>query len=121
MVQPAGTDSDLSIAQMGTDTTSCPGAELYVRRALGLKLRDATGGFRAFRRDALERMNCDGLESRGYCFQVDLARRAADAGMSAVEVPIVFRERERESRRGRSSDDGDKCGRPSPTGCTRPE
>ena len=68
---------------------------LYVRRALGLKLRDATGGFRAFRREALERLNCDGLDSRGYCFQVDLARRAEDAGMSAVEVPIVFRERER--------------------------
>lgn len=71
------------------------GGNLYIRRALGLKLRDATGGFRAFRRDALERLTCDGLESRGYCFQVDLARRAEDAGMSAVEVPIVFRERER--------------------------
>ena len=70
-------------------------ANLYVRRALGLRLRDATGGFRAFRREALERLNREHVESRGYCFQVDLARRADEAGMRAVEVPIVFRERER--------------------------
>lgn len=70
-------------------------ANFYARHALGLKLRDVTGGFRAFRRDALERLDPDSIESRGYCFQVDLARRADEAGMSAVEVPIVFRERER--------------------------
>ena len=68
---------------------------LYARMALGLKLRDVTGGFRAFRRKALEGLPLDGIESRGFCFQVDLARRAEDAGMRAVEVPIVFRERER--------------------------
>jgi dolichol-phosphate mannosyltransferase len=70
-------------------------ANFYARHALGLKLRDVTGGFRAFRRSALERLNPDSMDSRGYCFQVDMAQRAADAGMSAVEVPIVFRERER--------------------------
>lgn len=67
---------------------------LYARRALGLNLRDVTGGFRAFRRKALERLDPDGIDSRGYCFQVDLARRADEAGLRAVEVPIVFRERE---------------------------
>ena len=67
---------------------------LYARRALGLKLRDMTGGFRAFRRGALERIDPDRLDSRGYCFQVDLAQRAAEVGLRAVEVPIVFRERE---------------------------
>lgn len=71
------------------------GANLYARLALGLKLRDVTGGFRAFRREALERLHPDDLDSRGYCFQVDLAHRAAEAGMRSVEVPIVFRERER--------------------------
>jgi dolichol-phosphate mannosyltransferase len=70
-------------------------ANFYARHALGLKLRDVTGGFRAFRRSALERLNPDSIDSRGYCFQVDIAQRAAAAGMSAVEVPIVFRERER--------------------------
>jgi dolichol-phosphate mannosyltransferase len=71
------------------------GGNLYARRALGLQLRDATGGFRAFSRDALERLNHDGVDSRGYCFQVHMAHRAVDSGMSAVEVPILFRERER--------------------------
>lgn len=70
-------------------------ANFYARHALGLKLRDVTGGFRAFRRSALESLNPDSIDSRGYCFQVDIVHRAADAGMSAVEVPIVFRERER--------------------------
>jgi len=71
------------------------GGNAYVRHALGLPLRDATGGFRAFRRDALERIELDGVSSRGYCFQVEVAHRAVEAGLSAVEVPIVFRERER--------------------------
>ncbi|HJR90764.1 MAG TPA: polyprenol monophosphomannose synthase [Aeromicrobium sp.] len=68
---------------------------LYARLVLGLRLRDITGGFRAFRRDALKQLDHDALDSRGYCFQVDLAQRAADADLSVVEVPIVFRERER--------------------------
>jgi dolichol-phosphate mannosyltransferase len=70
-------------------------ANFYARHALGLRLRDVTGGFRAFRRTALERLDPDSIESRGYCFQVDMAHRAADAGMRTVEVPILFRERER--------------------------
>lgn len=71
------------------------GGSLFARRALGLRLRDATGGFRAFRREALEHLPLDHVNSRGYCFQVEMAHRAVESGMSAVEVPIVFRERER--------------------------
>jgi dolichol-phosphate mannosyltransferase len=70
----------------------------YVRHALGLPLRDATGGFRAYRRRALEQLELEQVASKGYCFQVDVADRAVDAGMSAVEVPITFHER----KRGRS-------------------
>ncbi|WP_375482806.1 polyprenol monophosphomannose synthase [uncultured Jatrophihabitans sp.] len=71
------------------------GGNLYTRLALGLRLRDATGGYRAFRREVLERIDYAGVASQGYCFQVDLARRALDAGFRVVEVPITFVERER--------------------------
>ncbi|HZC73435.1 MAG TPA: polyprenol monophosphomannose synthase [Jatrophihabitans sp.] len=68
---------------------------LYVRLALGLSLRDATGGYRAFRRPVLARIDYAHVASQGYCFQVDLVRRAVDAGFRVVEVPITFAERER--------------------------
>ena len=71
------------------------GGNAYVRWALRLGLRDATGGFRAFRRSALEAVDLEGVASQGYCFQVDLARRAVAAGLRVVEVPIEFVERER--------------------------
>ena len=70
------------------------GGNLYVRLATGMKLRDATGGFRAFRRSTLEGLGLEGVESAGYCFQVDMARRAVRAGFRVVEVPITFVERE---------------------------
>ena len=71
------------------------GGNLYVRLALGVRLRDATGGYRAFRRHVLEGIDYAGVASQGYCFQVDLVRRAIDAGFQVVEVPITFAERER--------------------------
>jgi dolichol-phosphate mannosyltransferase len=70
------------------------GGNTYARLALGIPLRDATGGFRAFRRATLEKIDLDGVSSQGYCFQVDLARRTLAAGMRVVEVPITFVERE---------------------------
>ncbi|MGH3384455.1 MAG: polyprenol monophosphomannose synthase [Nocardioidaceae bacterium] len=71
------------------------GGNRYARMALGLDLRDSTGGFRAWRRAALQAVDLDGVASQGYCFQVDLARRAARAGIRVVEVPIRFVERVR--------------------------
>lgn len=70
------------------------GGNTYVRVALGLGLRDATGGFRAFRRETLDKLDLDAVASQGYCFQVDLARRAVSQGLRVVEVPIEFVERE---------------------------
>ncbi|MEJ7636108.1 polyprenol monophosphomannose synthase [Aeromicrobium sp.] len=71
------------------------GGTLYARLMLGIPIKDATGGFRAFRRATLERLPLDEVASQGYCFQIDMARRVLDAGMSVVEVPITFVERER--------------------------
>jgi dolichol-phosphate mannosyltransferase len=71
------------------------GGSLYSRMALGIPLRDATGGYRAFRREVLEGIDYAAVASEGYCFQVDLARRAIDGGYRVVEVPITFVERVR--------------------------
>jgi dolichol-phosphate mannosyltransferase len=68
---------------------------LYTRLALGIDLRDATGGFRAYQREVLEGIEYSAVVSEGYCFQVDLAWRALRAGYRIVEVPITFAERER--------------------------
>ncbi len=79
------------------------GGNLYARLALGLPLHDSTGGFRVYRRETLEGIDLATVTSQGYCFQVDLARRAISAGYRVVEVPITFVEREL----GRSKMSGD--------------
>ena len=61
---------------------------------LGVPLRDATGGFNAFRAATLRGIGLDDIASAGYCFQIDLAWRALKAGYRVVEVPITFVERE---------------------------
>src|SRR5215218_2368713 len=70
------------------------GGNLWTRIALGIPLRDSTGGYRAFRRKTLLGLGLDNVASAGYCFQVDLAWRALKAGFKVVEVPITFIERE---------------------------
>lgn len=67
---------------------------IYVKIMLGLGLGDATGGFRAYSSGMLRELNLDSVESQGYCFQVDMARRVVDAGGTVREVPITFVERE---------------------------
>jgi dolichol-phosphate mannosyltransferase len=70
------------------------GGNVYTRIMLGVPLKDATGGYRAFRASTLRTLDLEGVESKGYCFQVDLARRAVQAGLRVAEVPIEFVERE---------------------------
>jgi len=70
------------------------GGSFYARTMLRLPVRDVTGGFRAFRTRTLEGLGLDEVESQGYCFQVDLARRAVRGGFTVKEVPITFVERE---------------------------
>ena len=71
------------------------GANTYTRLAMGSPVRDMTGGFRAFRADALRSLELQDVSSQGYCFQVDLAWRALLRGLRVEEVPITFVERER--------------------------
>jgi dolichol-phosphate mannosyltransferase len=70
------------------------GANIYTQVALGMRIKDITAGFRAYRRQVLEKLALDEVASHGYCFQIDLTLRTADAGFEIVEVPITFTERE---------------------------
>ena len=69
------------------------GGSAYARRALGLPIRDLTGGFKCFRREVLEAIHLETIEARGYAFQVETTYRAIKCGFRVVEVPIVFRDR----------------------------
>jgi dolichol-phosphate mannosyltransferase len=71
------------------------GGNLYVRMLLGISIRDATAGFRVFRRSALEKIDLATVQSTGYVFQTDLVTRCLRAGLTVREVPIEFVERVR--------------------------
>ncbi len=70
------------------------GANTYVRMMVGISVKDATAGYRAYRAATLRAIDLHQVESQGYCFQVDLTLRALHAGLTVVEVPITFVERE---------------------------
>ncbi len=69
-------------------------ANTYSRLALGIGVHDITAGYRAYRREVLEAIDLDGVDSKGYCFQIDLTWRTICNGFVVVEVPITFTERE---------------------------
>jgi dolichol-phosphate mannosyltransferase len=69
------------------------GGSAYARAALGVEVRDLTGGFKVFRRDVLEAIDLPSLSSEGYAFQVETTYRALQRGFRVVEVPITFRDR----------------------------
>lgn len=71
------------------------GGSRYARRALGLDVRDLTGGFKCFRADVLRAIDLPSVRSHGYAFQVELTYRALVRGFTVTEIPIVFRDRER--------------------------
>jgi dolichol-phosphate mannosyltransferase len=71
------------------------GGNLYVRMLLGVRVHDATAGFRLFRRTALEKIDLAAVQSTGYVFQTDMVARVLAAGMTVREVPIEFVERVR--------------------------
>ena len=71
------------------------GANLYNRAMLGVRVKDATGGFRVYRAETLRKINLNGIQSAGYCFQIDMTLRVLQSGLTITEVPITFVERER--------------------------
>ncbi len=68
-------------------------ANVYARLVTGLNVFDATGGFKCFRREVLEKIDLNGVRSNGYAFQIEMSFRAARLGFRIVEIPIVFVDR----------------------------
>jgi dolichol-phosphate mannosyltransferase len=66
----------------------------YSRILLGVEVHDITAGYRAYRREVLEKIDLSAVDSKGYCFQIDLTWRTINNGFVVVEVPITFTERE---------------------------
>ena len=69
-------------------------ANLYSRTLLGASVNDITAGYRAYRREVLEKIDLEAVDSKGYCFQIDLTWRTITNGFVVTEVPITFVERE---------------------------
>lgn len=69
------------------------GANIYARAITGLRLGDATGGFKCFRREVLEAIPLDAVRSNGYAFQIEMSFRAWKRGFRIAEIPIVFHDR----------------------------
>ena len=70
------------------------GGSLYARLLLGVPVRDLTGGFKCYRRQVLETIDLDAIESKGYAFQIETTYRALRAGFRITEIPIHFVDRE---------------------------
>ncbi len=69
------------------------GANIYARLVTGLKLWDATGGFKCFHRRVLQAIDLEDVRSNGYAFQIEMSFRAVRKGFRPVEIPIVFADR----------------------------
>lgn len=69
-------------------------ANVYTRWVTGLPLRDATGGFKCYRREVLKAIDFDQIKSDGYSFQIEMSFNAWCKGFRIKEIPIIFYERE---------------------------
>jgi dolichol-phosphate mannosyltransferase len=97
-------DADLAIGsryKTGVNVVNWPmsrlilsyGANVYARWITGVPLCDSTGGFKCFRREVLEAIPLDRVQSNGYSFQIEMSFRAWKKGFRLVEIPIVFVDR----------------------------
>jgi dolichol-phosphate mannosyltransferase len=68
-------------------------ANIYARAVTGLRLGDATGGFKCFRKEVLAAIPLDEVRSNGYAFQIEMSFRAWKRGFRIAEIPIVFHDR----------------------------
>jgi len=69
------------------------GGSIYARAILGLPFHDLTGGFKCFRRRALEKLDLDTIRSNGYSFQIEMTYRAFQQRLRIAEIPIMFHDR----------------------------
>jgi dolichol-phosphate mannosyltransferase len=68
-------------------------ASIYTRFVTGIPMQDTTGGFKCFKRSALEALNLDQIISNGYSFQLEINYKIWAKGLKIIEVPIIFYER----------------------------
>jgi dolichol-phosphate mannosyltransferase len=68
-------------------------ANSYTRFVTGLPVRDATGGFKCFRRKVLESIDLESIRSNGYAFQIEMTFKAYKKGFKIIEIPIIFTDR----------------------------
>ena len=101
----AAEDADLVLGSRYVEGGSIPswgplrraisyGASLYARFWLRWRVRDATTGFKCFRREVLERIHLESVSAKGYAFQIETTYRAVRAGFRVRELPIAFVDRE---------------------------
>ena len=69
------------------------GGNIFARFLLGIPVHDCTAGYRCYRREVLESIDLDTIQSQGYAFQVELAYRVMQQGFRIVEIPITFMDR----------------------------
>jgi dolichol-phosphate mannosyltransferase len=69
------------------------GAATYVKAVTGMPFTDPTGGYKCFRRRALEAIDLDRIRSNGYSFQIEMTHRVWRQGLKVAEVPIIFTDR----------------------------
>lgn len=69
------------------------GGNVYARLITGLRVRDTTGGFRCFRRQALLDLDLERIRSEGYAFQIEMAYACQKKGLRLCEMPIYFEDR----------------------------
>ena len=67
---------------------------IVVRVVTGMPVKDPTGGFKAWRREALEKIDYASVASKGYSFQLEMNHRAWKSGLAIKELPIIFTERQ---------------------------
>lgn len=102
----------LSSADVAVGSRYCPGGaldpnwgwkrrlisqlgNLYARWASGVRVRDATGGFKAYRSQAVRKLNLNAIRSHGFAFQIEVAHQCQNQCFRVVEVPILFLDREK--------------------------
>ena len=68
-------------------------AGIYVNYVTGMPISDPTGGYKCFRREALQSINLDEVRSNGYSFQIEMTHRLWRQGFTVAEVPIIFTDR----------------------------
>lgn len=69
------------------------GGTIYAKKILNIPIKDLTSGFKCFRREVLEKVNIDKIESDGYSFQVEMTYKSYKMGFKIKEIPIIFRDR----------------------------